>query len=135
MGLRPESVGGIYPLTPVLIGSGWYILNCHTGKYAGRSSMGKEYPRCWDSVAEALDWVSLMLSNERTSVSSLIWVEYPEVGPKAAKPPKTWAAQKYPTWESKVQAVADACGFVGFPDTVSDKYRLIREVENLLAGR
>jgi hypothetical protein len=139
MGLRPESVGANYPYTPMLVGNAWVVFNCHTGLVAGcEVGNGKYRPRVWANAAGALNFIDLLLSRVYLPphlVGEILWQEYP--APEPAEPPvqKTWAPVRFPTRADKIKAIAEAAGFIGMPTTPSDNYRILRAVENLLAGR
>lgn len=146
MGLRPESVGGLYPLTPVLIGKAWYVLNCHTGQYAGWPGLAGNYPRAWPTAEGAVGFAERVKANDVGAAGDLVWV--PEEGvrqvPRAEtlhkaaesrEPKRIWPTTRFPTRSEKVEAVAEAAGFIGMPQTPADNYRILRAIEALLAGR
>jgi len=138
-------VGGLYPLTPVLIGNAWYVLNCHTGLYAGWAGFAGNYPRVWNSAGGAIDFASRVLKGLDSATYELVWVPEERVRPvpksdtlhtAAAKEEaiRTWAPMQFATHGSRLKAVADAVG-LPVPNSPQDNYRLLRAVEDLIGGR
>jgi hypothetical protein len=74
MGLRPESVGGDYPLTPMLVGDKWYVFDCHSGLVASKPRIG---PRTWPSADGAIAFINLYKKG-RVNANFLVWAPLKE---------------------------------------------------------
>jgi hypothetical protein len=74
MGLRPESVGGDYPLTPMLVGDKWYVFDCHSGLVAGSPLNG---PRTWAYAEGPISFIDLYKKG-RINANFLVWAPLKE---------------------------------------------------------